>query len=600
MSPRRAARRGALGLALLMLAGLAACSPLVAGSEARVAVAAPFTSYNAETSHGRSSTTNSDVASLTGTGFGYTAPDGGLVLDESFGTAEIVQREPLIVRYTVAAGLRWSDGAPLDAVDLLLAWAAGSGALNTPGFDDAPYVDGATGRYTDDFPAGAVWFDGRRAGGIEAAVSTPQLVDGRTLLVRFERFVPSWRTVLAPGVPAHLLGALAAGADGPADPGAARRAVAEAILAGDAAALAPLSRAWNSALDLVAPAGAEGEVPASGPYRVASVDEDGGVELVVNPRYTGRRAAVTETLRLVVSPDPLETAELLADGVLDVASPPPSENLVAALHRIPGVAVTPGLSARVEHLDLRLSGGRSGALADPRVREAFLLTVPREEIVERLIRPLSPDARVLDSFTVRESAAAYADAIAGNGSSRFAAVDLDRARALLAQAGAGRPELCILYDSGDPRRRAEFELIAASAGRAGFRVDDCSRPDWESMLGVAGAYDAALFSWDTSRLGPEAMGRVFHSASAVVNLNGFADPAADAIVEQLETEDDPGRQQELLAGLDAILWQAGYGLPLFTHPTVTAVRGGSVAGVSRSPLERGVLWNAWEWRPAQE
>ena len=80
----------------------------------------------------------------------------------------------------------------------------------------------------------------------------------------------------------------------------------------------------------------------------------------------------------------------------------------------------------------------------------------------------------------------YADAIADNGSREYARTDVDAAIALLAEAGVVSPRVCILYDPSNPRRVAEFRLIAKSAARAGFVVADCSNPDWEGLLGVAG------------------------------------------------------------------------------------------------------------------
>jgi peptide/nickel transport system substrate-binding protein len=52
---------------------LVACTSqtnLVAGSQVVVALTAPFTSVNPDTSFGRGSQTNADVAMLTSTGFG--------------------------------------------------------------------------------------------------------------------------------------------------------------------------------------------------------------------------------------------------------------------------------------------------------------------------------------------------------------------------------------------------------------------------------------------------------------------------------------------------------------------------------------------------
>jgi peptide/nickel transport system substrate-binding protein len=55
----------------------------------------------------------------------------------------------------------------------------------------------------------------------------------------------------------------------------------------------------------------------------------------------------------------------------------------------------------------------------------------------------------------------------------------------------------------------------------------------------------------------------------------------------------------LLTEIDALVWDDAYGVPLFAYPTLTAVSA-EVTGVTRSPLGRGVFWNAWDWAPAAE
>lgn len=606
---RRRLRSGIVSLgaavgAALVVVSLGACTgrSVVDGSEVRVAVAEPLTSLNASTSFGRASATNADVAHLTRTGFAFRAADGTLELDESFGDAEIIARDPLTVRYSIADGVRWSDGTPVDSADLLLAWAADSGALNDPDFDDADFVDPDTGRYRDDYPDDVVYFDGLISGGIEQAVQTPQLAGSDTIFVHFERFEPAWRTLVAPGVPAHVLARLALDLEPDADADAAKAAVVAAIEERDPTALAALSRAWNTAFDLDADPAAEpppGAFVSSGPYVVTEVGPDGGVVFAANGEYSGERRPAFETIRLRVSPDPLESAELLRDDELDIVSPPPTEDLASAFSSLDGVDVQTGVEARFEHLDLQFADGLHGTFDDPLLREAFLLTVPRERIVDEVIRPVDPDAAVLDSFVVREFAPGYQSVVAENGSDAYAEPDLAAARALVAESGVAEPAACILFDPADPRRRAEFDLIAASAAEAGFRVSDCSTPNWESLLGVAGVYDAALFSWDTSRLGPAAVGAVFRSDSAIVNLNRYADPEVDALLDDLAVLDEHDEQLAVLAQIDALVWEDAYGLPLYSYPTLTAVSG-DVENVSRSPLARGVFWNAWQWRPAPD
>ncbi|CAN5181650.1 ABC transporter substrate-binding protein [soil metagenome] len=584
-----------------MAAVLSGCTPattVVAGSEVAVAVTAGFTSANASTSFGRSSVTNADVAYLTGTGFGYYDDSYALVQDASFGSATVVADDPLTVRYTVSDDAKWSDGASVDAADLLLAWAANSGALNTPKFDDAPFIDPATGRYTDAFPADVVFFDGAVGGGLERATATPVVSDdGRSLDVHYESYFSGWRTALAPGVPAHVVATEALDLPAASTPTEADDAVIEAITSGDETDLGAIARFWNDAYNFTEVPGDAALLVSAGPYTVTDLVDNESITLTANPAYRGSREPNFETIVLRVSPDPLETVGLLAAHEVDIASPQPSKDVIAALRSVDGVSVSAGSEGTFEHLDLQFAGSRSLDVADPLVRRAFMDVVPRQQILDELVTPLQEDAALLESFTLRPGADGYADAIAENGSTDYAETDVAGARALLAEAGQSAPSVCILYDPANPRRVAEFQLIQTSAARAGFVVSDCSNGDWQGLLGVAGTYDAALYAWDTTRLGPAAVSAVFRSDSELANFSHYGSPLVDALIDQLDATDAPVEQTGLLAEIDKQIWQDAYGLPLFAFPTVTAVSQ-RVTGVTRSPLSRGVFWNAWEWAPA--
>ena len=624
MKVRSGAKRAVAGVAAVALvATLAACTPddrVVAGSSVAVAVSGTFTSLNPNSSFGRASELNADIASLTSTGFAYADDSYGVVRDESFGTAEIVSDDPFVVRYTLADELHWSDGVPVTGADLLLAWAANSQALDTPDVVVDDLVDAETGRLGE-LPDGVVHFDGAIGRGLELATTIPDLSkDGRALTVTFDSFTPGWLTALAPSLPAHVVASRAlelplheageaaepgtgADTDAPAEPdlqlaAAAAGTLTEAILEHDDTALSAIASVWNSGFDLTGAAPDPELLVASGPYRVTEV-ADGRVTLTVNPHYRGMRAPTIETITLSTVQDPTVLTEKLRSGDIDIATPAPDAELAAELADIPGVVVSAGSESTFEHLDLQLTGSKSGLFGDARIREAFLLVVPRQGIVDELVTPVQADAAVLDSFVLRPGADGYDDAIAVNGSERFRSTDVAAAKTLLAEAGVVAPEVCILFDPADERRRTEFTLIQTSAARAGFVVTDCSRADWRGLLGVAGAYDASLFAWDSTRLGPGAVAAVFRSDSAVANLNGFSDPAADALIDRITASDDPAVQTQALTELDTILWASGYGVPLFAHPTLTVVSE-RVEGVTRSPLARGVLWNAWEWSPAQE
>lgn len=578
MSARVIASVAVAAMAVSALTGCTDQHRVVPGSVVTIAVGGALTSLNPDDSSGGATALDADVAYLTGTSFAYPDDHDGLVRDTSFGTAVVTAHDPLTVRYTIADGVTWSDGVPVTPADLLLAW------------------------------AGAARLGGTVDPGLAHATQPPQPGDdGRSLFLHLDVATTGWETALAPGLPAHIVGARALGlslrAEGaaptaPPDGARAEKAAAavqRAILDDDADALGRIAEVWNHDYQL------DGRTPdpellvASGPYRVTAVAED-SVTLRANPRYHGSREPAIETLVLTRVDDPVELERRLAAGTIDIATPAADAGLAARLRAIDGVRVVAGSESTVEHLDLQFAESRTGAFGDLRVRQAFLDVVPRQRIVDELVVPVNPDAVVLDSFVIPPAADGSAATVADHGSADDARVDVAAATALLAAAGVSSPEVCILYDPADARRVAEFGLIRDSAALAGFRVTDCSRADWRGLLGVAGAYDAALFAWDTTPFGPTAISAVFRSDSTVANLNHFADAHADTLIDRLSATDEPVTRTALLAQLDSILWQQAYGVPLFAHPSLTVVSE-RVAHVTRSPLARGVFWNAWRWTP---
>jgi peptide/nickel transport system substrate-binding protein len=585
-------------LALLAAVGVAAVATLTGctastppGGTVTVAVTEPLTSLNPETAFG-DTRTNSVVAHLTGSGFGYYDADDKLVRDESFGKAEIVSQDPFRVRYTIADAAKWSDGQRVDADDLLLAWAGVSGAVNTAGFDPAKYLDPATGAMSKDAPADAVYFDGPKGPGLQSSTGVPAIVPGgRAIEVTYSAPFPDWAVAVEPGLPAHVIGRTALGAS--AD--TAGTAVGDAIRAGKGAKLARVAKAWNEAGNIDAMPKDRSILAASGPYRIESISKSSSVTLVANPQYSGARQPHVKRIVLSVVADPSQAIDKLAAGDVDIVTPQASDAVMKRLLDTKGIRVTQGAQGVFEHLDLQFTGGKSGVFENPRVRSAFLHTVPRADILTAAIGPVDPDAQVLQSFTTLPGSGGYAANVRTNGSAAYGSVDLQAAVDELDAAGVDSPSVCILYDPVNPRRVAEFQLIQKSASRAGFSVTDCSTPDWMSVLGTPGAYDAALFSWDTTHLGPTSIASVYRSKSPLSNFSGYSNAKVDGWIADLDATDSAGTQRGLLAKIDAQLWKDAYGLPLYQYVAVAGISE-RVHGVSLSPQSDGVFWNAWDWR----
>ena len=568
-------------MAATVLSGCAEQSLVVDGSTVTVASDQPFTSFNDQTTFGNTPA-NASIIGATNAGFTYYDDASELVRDESFGEIEIVSQEPFAVRYTVAAGVTWSDGEPVDAADLLLAWAANSGQLNTDGFSPSRFIDAETGQFTS-FPDDVVYFDGARRSGLQNVSQTPEIGDdGRSITLQYDQYFVDWELAFDVGLPAHVVAEQAFRYTATEDETAgslAKKDVIEAIVDADLTRLGPLASAWNSAFNSVTDPAL---LVSSGPYTVSDLTADESVTLSVNPLYTGERRPRFETVVVQTITDPLAAVKALGAGDADVIAPTPTEDVVRALAALDEVEVVNAESSVFEHLDLQFSGAKNATFADPLLREAFLLTVPREQIVTELV---GPDARVRDSFVLTDGAGGFDE-------------NLARAKTLIAQAGAAPPPVCVLFDPSNPRRVAEFELIKESAEQAGFVVSDCSASDWEGFLGVRGAYDAALFAWNETTTAVTSPAARLRSNSTVSNFSHYASDTVDGLLDQLAVEDDPDEQRALLEQVDAELWADFYGLPLFQFPSLVAYRT-DVENVTPSALS-GPLWNVWQWQPAAD
>ncbi len=252
--------------------------------------------------------------------------------------------------------------------------------------------------------------------------------------------------------------------------------------------------------------------------------------------------------------------------------------------------------ARTNNLDLQFDQGKNpeNIFSNPQVREAFLKTVPRQEILDKLIKPIAGEGALLRSSQIFvPGAEGYDDSVANNGSEAFAEVDIEGAKALLDSSGITNRDVCILYASNNPRRVNEFALIQQSAGLAGFNVTDCGSTEWGGLLGTPGAYDASLFGWQSTSLGVTNSLPTFETGG-INNMNFYSSEAVDSAVRALQTEFDAEKQITLQQDIDKALWDDFYGVTIFQFPEVTAFSD-RVTNIDPSILAPTIFWNAWDW-----
>ena len=610
-------------VALLSLTALVSgCTApsVIENSSVTVATTQSFFSLNDKTSYGASKA-NSAIVQAVNSSFNRYNEVPNLVTDPSFGSYQVVSNDPLTVKYTIADGVAWSDGVPVDASDLLLAWAANSGALNTEGFDDSDFVDVETGQYARPFPSSVVYFDGATSEGLQYVTTAPVIGDGgRSLTLSYDRYFADWPLVLQVGVPAHIVAQQAlkltprsAASEEPTDAELraaaddAKSALVEAIDSSDTRKLSAIANVWNSGFNFDAMPKDTSLLVSTGPYTITDFVPGDRVTLTANPRYTGANKPVIETVVVRYLPDGATQLAALADSSANVILPPATEDIATGLAALSDAAaqdgtaqdgtVQYGTDGVYEHLDVQFTDSRSGVFDTLAVRQAFLKTVPRAEILDAVIGPVRADATLRSSQLFLQDEPGYQKAIDNNGSSSFARVDIAGAQALLAEAGVVSPTVCILFDPSNPKRVHEFELIQTSAAKAGISVTNCSSSDWVNLLGTPGSYDAALFAWGVTNRSVAGAAAIFGTGGRN-NLNYYSNPDVDALFDDLAVADD-GAAADIRRQIDAQLFADGYGLPLYENPVIVAFDS-TVTGVKLAPLSPGILWNLWEWKPAPQ
>jgi peptide/nickel transport system substrate-binding protein len=344
-----------------------------------------------------------------------------------------------------------------------------------------------------------------------------------------------------------------------------------------------------------------------GPYTITSLVKDQFVTLTANKKYTWGPLPHVQKITVRFIQDPLAQVQALQNGEVGIINGQPTADTLSALKAVKSATAISANSASYEHVDLTMNnkgpfdpatygGDAAKALA---VRQAFLKIVPRQEILDKLIKPLNPKAVLVDSQTLLPGYAGYDDMIKANDSAQYDAVDVAGAKALLQQAGVKTPvNVKFMYGKSNTRRANEYQLIAASGKSAGFNVIDAGNDAWPDKLGD-GTYDAVLFAWQSTSTAVTATMAQWQTGAGN-NLNGYSNKDVDAAADELNGTFDKAKQLTLLETIEKNLYDDAYGVVIFQFPDVVGYSN-KIKHVSDAPLSPTVFWNFYDWTtPAQK
>jgi peptide/nickel transport system substrate-binding protein len=337
--------------------------------------------------------------------------------------------------------------------------------------------------------------------------------------------------------------------------------------------------------------------------------------MVRNPKYnSGPKVKALKTVVFKVIGDGTAAAQALKNGEVDVYAGQPTADAVAQLKAMaPAVKIIGGDQAVYEHLDLRVGSaygtqapytgpfaGMSQKAKD--LRTAFLLAYPRDEIMEKIIKPINPTAQLMNSLMSFNAEPNYKGIVAKSGVSKYtegtqatrtaAALALVKKHFPDAAAGSGSVKIKLLFGQpSNARRVSQSQLAKAEWAKAGFDVDVTPTSGWSSYLEDP-KYDAAFFAWVKSAILQSGNVGTYESTT---NSQGYVNATIDKIYKELGAT--PLTAAQIAAKylqVDQELMKDAVTLPVFQHPSANGVSA-KLMGVAPSPLSPNLIWNLWDW-----
>lgn len=527
-----------------------------------------FNSYNNNTAD-QNAVQNVVVLNNVLGGFWDYGPDGGVLDESEFGTVEKTSDDPLTIQYTFADDAVWSDGEPIDCDDFMLTWAANSGKFTSTETD-------ADGNPLSGFSsAGTTGYED---------MNQPQCAAGdKAVELTYATPFADWAGMFGAGsiLPAHKVAQ-----------GAGVEDLIGALTSNNSEQVNALAQFYNTGF-----IGTPGTVDtdnwlSSGPYKIDSWQAGQSITLVANDQYWGTPPKANSIVIRFI--DATAQAQALANGEIQVARPQPAQDILSQLQAIgDSVKIDQGDEYTFEHLDFNFEG----AFADADLRRAFALCVPRQQIVDNLIKPVNANATVLNSRYKLAFQEGYDQVVSASYQGQYDQPDIAAAKQILDSKGAAGTTVRIGYQSPNQRRTDAAALIKASCDQAGFDVQDAGQQDFFGGGLANGNFDVALFAWAGSPL-------VSGNASTYVtdggnNNGGYSNPQVDELTKQLLAQTDVAAQDATIGQIEAVLWSDLATIPLFTFPGLQA-NSTNVTGPSFQPAQSQQTWNDDTWTVAQQ
>lgn len=537
-----------------------------------------FTGYNNGTSDdnlfSNQLVTNQVIPSVA-----YFDDKGAIQFDEVLmDSVEKTSDNPLTVVYKFNPEAVWSDGAQIGCDDMYLYWVANNGKLTTKDADGKDVTLFQTASTT----------------GFDVTKSVECSTDGSTVTWTYETPFSDWQgQVTSQGWTAAHVVAKGAGL-------ASAKDIRTAYEANDTATLQKVADFWNSGFKT--DKGFQPDVWVSGgPYKITDYQPDQSVTLGRNDKFWGPPGNADSIVFRIITDDTAQV-QALANQEVQVIGPQPDPDLLNQLKGVSGVTSEVNGGFTFEHLTFNF---QNPLFQDKAVRQAVAHCVPRQEILDKLIKPINDKAELIQNRMFFPFQSDYKDTSGG----LYDTVDIAKAKSTLEAAGytlngnvyekAGLKVEFKLLHKDNARRAGEQQLIQTSCAQAGISVLDDSDPAWSDRAGN-GQFDAAVFAWVGNPL-LSSQKSIYKTPPDKTNLNQnfgyFSNAEVDRLMDVLAVETDPDKLATAANEADTVLWQELASIPLFQFPDLVAFSD-KVEGVTYNPTQFGLTWNDNTWAAA--
>lgn len=489
-------------------------------------------------------------------------------------SVNVKSKEPLVVEWNIKKEAVWSDGAPVACDDFYLQWLAGASKVTVKGEDgsEASIWDASSTGYED--------------------INKVECSNGdKTVTTTFSKVFADYRALFGPMLPAHILEQQSGVAD--ITKVTTENESANATNAAEVKKAAEFfTKGW---------VGFKAELALSaGPFKIQSASEE-EVVMVRNDKWWAEKAGPSK-LTIKVNNDAQSAAQQLQNKEVDIIAIQADAAVAQQLRGDSSVATFALAGQTYEHIDFQLN--KPLFKEHKELRQAISTCVNRQDLIDKLVKDVDPNAKPQGSFMFMYNEQGYEDHYSdiGNG-------DAEGAKKILTDAG-WTPGSDGIMTKGSERasfklghriveRRAQtVRLIAASCRNAGIEVIDDQAQNFNDERLPAGDFDVALFAWVGTVVKSSAYGNYACKPAGTANYNGYCNPEMDKKYLEANKELDFDTRIKLLNEVDKIMRDDLHSLPLFVLPDFAASQASvkTYSGpVSYLGAIGGATWNAYSW-----